>query len=50
MDANTKKWLIVAGGAAAVVGQFWGGPGMSPNLYLPLVGGTVAAVVALMPN
>jgi len=45
MDANTKKWLIVAGGVVAVVGQFWG-----TQYYLPLIGGAVAAVVALMPN
>ena len=45
-----RKWVIVAGGLVAVVGQFWGGPGMTPNLYLPLVGGAVAAVVALIPE
>tara|TARA_Y100000310_G_scaffold130751_2_gene129877 strand:+ start:8933 stop:9082 length:150 start_codon:yes stop_codon:yes gene_type:complete len=45
-----KKWAIVAGGVVAAVGQFYGGPGMSPDLYLPLIGGAVAAVVALIPN
>jgi hypothetical protein len=45
-----KKWVVVAGGVVAAVGQFYGGPGMSPNLYLPLVGGAVAAVVALVPE
>jgi len=30
------------GGLAAVVGQFFGGPGMSPNLFLPLIGGVLA--------
>ena len=38
-----KKWAIVAGGVVAVVGQFWG-----YDYYLPLVGGAVAAVVALL--
>lgn len=42
------KWLIVLGGLTAVLGQFWGGPGMSPNLYLPLVGGAVAAIIGLL--
>ena len=50
MGDDWKKWVIVLGGVVAVVGQFWGGPGMSPNLYLPLIGGAVAAVFALMPN
>lgn len=45
-----KKWVIVVAGVAAAVGQFWGGPGASLNLYLPLVGGAVAAVVALIPD
>lgn len=45
-----KKWVVVAGGVVAVVGQFYGGPGMSPNLYLPLIGGAVAAVVTLVPK
>ena len=38
-----KKWVIVAGGVVAAVGQFWGF-----DYYLPLVGGAVAAVVALL--
>ena len=41
--ADWKKWAIVAGGVVAVVGQFWGA-----EYYLPLVGGAVAAVVALL--
>ena len=40
-----KKWVIVAGGVVAA-----GGPGMSPDLYLPLIGGAVAAIVALVPE
>ena len=47
MDADTKKWLIVAGGVAAAVSQFWS-PGM--DYYLPLIGGAVAAIVALLPE
>ncbi len=45
-----KKWVIVIAGLVAIVGQFWGGPGNSPDLYLPLIGGVVAAVVALVPD
>ena len=45
-----RKWVIVGAGIVALVGQFWGGPGMSPNLYLPLIGGAVAGVVALVPD
>lgn len=45
-----KKWVIVVAGLVAAVGQFWGGPGTSANWYLPLVGGAVAAVVALIPD
>lgn len=37
------KWIIVAAGVVAVVGQFWGA-----NYYLPLIGGAVAAVAALL--
>jgi len=40
-----KKWVIVVAGVVAAVGQFWG-----MNYYLPLIGGAVAAVVALVPN
>ena len=40
-----RKWVIVLAGVAAAVGQFWG-----MNYYLPLIGGAVAAVVALIPN
>tara|TARA_Y100000310_G_scaffold161721_1_gene161630 strand:+ start:13553 stop:13687 length:135 start_codon:yes stop_codon:yes gene_type:complete len=40
-----KKWVIVVGGVAAAVGQFWGA-----NYYLPLVGGAAAAVAALVPE
>tara|TARA_Y100000310_G_scaffold328431_1_gene396555 strand:+ start:4119 stop:4253 length:135 start_codon:yes stop_codon:yes gene_type:complete len=42
---DMKKWVIVAGGVVAAIGQFWGA-----NYYLPLVGGAVAAVVALVPE
>ncbi len=45
-----KKGVIVLGGVVAVVGQFYGGPGMSPNLYLPLIGGAVAAIVGLLTD
>jgi hypothetical protein len=45
MGDDWKKWVIVLGGVVAVVGQFWGA-----NYYLPLIGGAVAAVFALMPN
>ena len=37
-----RKWVIVVAGVVAGVGQFWGS-----IYYLPLVGGAVAAVVAL---
>lgn len=38
-----QKWLIVIGGAVAVVGQFWGA-----SYYLPLIGGAVAAIIGLI--
>lgn len=40
-----RKWVIVVAGLVAVVGQFWGS-----EFYLPLIGGAVAAVVALVPD
>jgi len=40
-----KRWLIVLGGVVAVVGQFWGA-----EFYLPLIGGAVAAILALIPD
>jgi len=40
-----RKWVIVVAGIVAAVGQFWG-----MNYYLPLIGGAVAAVVALVPE
>jgi len=45
MSNDWKKWAVVLGGVAAAVGQFWGA-----NYYLPLIGGAVAAVVALLPE
>ena len=45
MDNDWKKWVIVVAGLVAVVGQFWG-----MQYYLPLIGGAVAAVLALIPN
>ncbi|HJZ19042.1 MAG TPA: hypothetical protein VJ208_02970 [Candidatus Nanoarchaeia archaeon] len=45
MKDDWKKWVIVAGGVLAAVGQFYGA-----NWYFPLVGGAVAAVVALLPD
>ena len=47
MVDNWKKWAIVAGGVVAVIGQFWS---MGMDYYLPLIGGAVAAVVALLPE
>lgn len=47
MVDDWKKWAIVVGGLAAAVSQFWS-PGM--DYYLPLIGGAVAAVVALLPE
>jgi hypothetical protein len=41
--ADWKKWVIVLAGVVAAVGQFYGA-----NWYLPLIGGAVAAVVALL--
>jgi len=41
--ASWQKWVIVLGGVVAIVGQFWGA-----GYYLPLIGGAVAAVVALL--
>jgi len=38
-----KKWVIVAGGVIAAVGQFWG-----VDYYLPLIGGAVAAIIGLL--
>ena len=40
-----QKWTMVVAGVVAVIGQFWGA-----NYYLPLIGGAVAAIVALMSN
>lgn len=45
MANDWKKWVIVLGGVVAAVGQFWGS-----EWYLPLIGGAVAAVVALIPD
>lgn len=45
MGDDWKKWAVVAGGVVAAVGQFWG-----MEYCLPLIGGAVAAVVALMPE
>lgn len=42
MDA-WKKWVIFAAGLVAIIGQFWGA-----GYYLPLIGGVVTAVLALM--
>lgn len=38
-----QKWLIVAGGVIAIIGQFTG-----TDLYLPLIGGAIAAIVGLL--
>ncbi len=35
-----KKWVIIAGGVVAVIGQFWGF-----EYYLPLIGGAAAAII-----
>jgi hypothetical protein len=40
-----RRWVIVVAGVAAAVGQFWGA-----DWFLPLVGGAVAAIVALIPD
>ena len=45
---NWQKWFVVVGGIVAVIGQFWGGPGMSPNIYLPLIGGVLALIGGLV--
>ena len=42
MDA-WMNWLIFIAGLVAIVGQFWGAA-----YYLPLIGGVVTAVVALL--
>lgn len=46
--AQSSKLLIIIGGIVAIVGQFWGGPGMIPNWYLPLIGGAVAIIGGLL--
>lgn len=46
--AETGKWIAIVGGVIAVVGQFWGGPGMSPNVYLPVIGGFLAVLGGFM--
>lgn len=46
--ASSSKLLIIIGGIIAIIGQFWGGPGMSPDLYLPLIGGAVAVIGGLL--
>ena len=38
-----QKWLIVIGGLVAVIGQFWGS-----DIFLPLIGGAVAAIVGFL--
>jgi hypothetical protein len=38
-----KKWAIVAGGVVAIVNHW------VPDYWLDVIGGAVAAVVALMP-
>ena len=40
-----KKWAIVAGGAVAIISDFW-----SVVPYLATIGGAVVVVVALMNN
>jgi len=40
-----QKWAIVIGGIAAAIGQFWGA-----NYYLPLIGGLLALIGALVPE
>lgn len=42
--AGWQSWLALIGGIVAVIGQWWGGPGMSPNLWLPAIGGVLAII------
>jgi hypothetical protein len=44
MGDDWKKWAIVAGGVVAIAGQWY------PQYWLPVIGGAVAAVVALLPE
>lgn len=37
-----QKWLIVIAGIVAIIGQWY------PSAYLPVIGGAVAAIIALM--
>ena len=46
--ADLGKWLAIIGGIVAVIGQFWGGPGMTSNYYLPVVGGALAVIGGFM--
>jgi|TARA_Y100000034_G_C6711723_1_gene314434 hypothetical protein len=39
-----KKWVMVAGGVAAVAGHWL------PGYWLDVIGGAVVVVVALMPE
>ena len=40
--SSYQRWLVLLGGALAVVGQFWG-----PVYYLPLVVGALALIFTL---
>lgn len=40
--SSWQRWLVLLGGALAVVGQFWGS-----IYYLPLIGGALALVFTL---
>jgi len=42
-----QKTVIVIGGLIAIVGQFWGGSAPT-NYYLPLIGGVLALIGALI--
>ena len=45
-----QKWAVIVGGIVAIVGQFWGGPGMEQNFYLPVIGGVLVLIGALVPQ
>ena len=46
--AGWKAWLAIIGGALALIGQWWGGPGSASNFFLPAIGGVLALVGGFM--
>jgi len=43
-----QKTAVLIGALAAIVSQWWGGPGSATNLYLPLIGGVLVLIGTLV--